>query len=207
MVCRYEWACTEPDENGERYVPSERYRGASSVTTDGNLLHIYRVPNLDASCYGPVTAIEYCYRYRSLAGSGQVTFNWTVLILEDTGSNFMINNTYTIQSRPSEGSASCTNSGSFIGKIYTCCDVTNIKRFDLPMNFIFGVTESAQGNSHGAALLGHREGIFYLQHRVGTILVSKDSVALSVGSTFTIPSAPPNPGGLRMLWFVIGKHQ
>ena len=37
-----------------------------------------------------MTAIEYCYGYNPTAGSGQPTFNWTVLILEDTGSNFVI---------------------------------------------------------------------------------------------------------------------
>ena len=191
--------------NEEWYIPSERDRNALSTTTNGDLLHIYRVPNLDADCYGPVTAIEYCYRYSSSAGSGQVTFNWTVLILEDTGSNFMINSTHIIQSCPSEGSANCTNSDG--GQIYTCCDVTNIERFDLSTNFIFGVTESVQGNTYDATLLGYLESA-YPQRIVGTIQVSKDSsLTLSVGSTFTRPSHPPNPRGLRMLWFVIGKHQ
>ena len=86
----------------------------STSTTLDNVLYIYRVPTLDASCYGPVTAIEYCYRYMiSAAGSGQVTFSYTVLILEDTGNNnyFLINRTYNIQSHGSVGSPHCDRSG------------------------------------------------------------------------------------------------
>ena len=205
VICQYQWACTAPNENGQRYIPSVRDRPTSvstQTTTDGSILHIYRVQNLDASCYGPVTAVEYCYRYSSSAGSGQATFSWTVLILEDIGSNFLINNTYLIQSSPSKGSANCTNSGDQT----TCCDVTNTERFDLPVNFIFGMTESAQGNTHDATLLGHYE-VIYPQRIVGTTLVSKGSLTLSVGSTFAIPSGPGNPRGLRMLLFVVGKHQ
>ena len=44
------------------------------------------------------------YWYSSFAVTGQVTFNWTILILEDTGSNFMVNRKYVILSRPSGGS-------------------------------------------------------------------------------------------------------
>ena len=195
--CQYQWGCTEPDGNGERYIPSERDRNAPSVTTGDNLLHIYRVPNLDASCYGPVTAIEYCYRYSNNAGSGHPMFNWTALILEDTGSNLRISSIYVLHSLGSRGSASCTNSGNQV----TCCDVTNIDRFDLPMpNFIFGVTESAQGNSHNAALLGFADAL--AQYQVDTILLNKAGLTLSVGSA--VSSAPTLKRGLRMLWFVIG---
>ena len=198
--CQYQWDCTEPDGNGEKYLPSERDRTVLSAITDGNSLHIYRVPNLNARCYGPVAAIEYCYRYSNNAGSGQPTFNWTVLILEDAVSNnFRIRSIYPIQSRGSRGSASCTNSGNVV----TCCDVTSIDRFDLSMpNFIFGVTESAQGNTHGATLLGFHDGI--PQYHVDTLLQNKAGLTLSVGST--IPSLQTAPRGLRMLWFIIGKQ-
>ena len=198
VVCQYQWACTEPNENGQRYIPSERDRDVTTAITDGNTLLIYHVPNLDADCYDPVTAIEYCYRYRSSDGTGPVTFNWTVLILEDAGNNFVINSTYVIQSRHSQGSANCTISGQ--GQV-TCCDVTNIERFNLPTDFIFGVTESAQGNTHGATLLGYHD--IFPQLRVNTVLLTKAGLTLSVGST--IHSSPPQQRGLRMLWFVIGK--
>ena len=194
--CQYQWACTEPDGNGEWYIPSERDCNAPSVTTGDNLLHIYCVSNLDASCYSPVTAIEYCYRYSNNAGSGHPLFNWTALILEDTGSNLRISSIYVLHSLGSRGSASCTNSGNQV----TCCDVTNIDRFDLPMpNFIFGVTESAQGNSHNAALLGFADAL--PQYQVDTILLNKAGLTLSVGSTLS--SASTLKRGLRMLWFVI----
>ena len=91
------------------------------------LLIMYCISNcvstLDASCYGLVTAIECCYRYTiSAAGSGQVTFSYTVLVLEDApGNNFLINRTYTIQNRGSVGSPwpHCDRSGDQV----TCCDV------------------------------------------------------------------------------------
>ena len=61
-VCQYQWNCTEPNSSGQRYIPGVRDKPTSitfQITTNGNLLHIYRVQNLNASCYGPVTAIEY----------------------------------------------------------------------------------------------------------------------------------------------------
>ena len=179
--------------------------GVIRTTTDGNILHIYRVGGLSASCYGPVTAIEYCYRYSSTGGSGQATFSWTVLILEDTGSNFVINNKHFIVSRPSGGSANCTSGDVPLTMI--CCDVTTIESFDLPMNFIFGVTESARGNTHSATLLGYQEAA-QPQLRVSIIRVNKGSIlTLPVGSTFPIPGGSAPLRGLRMLWFIIGKHQ
>ena len=111
----------------------------------------------------------------------------------------MINSTYVIESRRSAGSASCTNSGGQ----FTCCDVTDIESFDLPMNFIFGVTESAQGNTHEATLLGFSDALS--QYRVNSVLLVKAGLTLSVGSP--IRNSPPVPRGLRMLWFVIGKLQ
>ena len=167
-------------------------------TTPDNELHIYRVPTLDASCYGTVTAIEYCYRYTiSTAGSGQVTFNYTVLILEDIGNNFLINRTYTIQSHGSVGSPHCNRSGDQV----ICCDVTNIDNFILSSNFIFGVIQSAQGNTNGVTLLGFH----HTEYVVDVELLNGVGLILSVGSTirngFTVLR------GIRMLWFVIGKHK
>ncbi len=145
-----------------------------------------------------MTAIEYCYIYNTSAGSGQSTFNWTVLILEDAGSDFVINRTYLIQSFGSMGSATCTSSGDYI----TCCDVTSTESFDLPMTFIFGVTESAQGNTHNAALLGFADALS--QYRVGTLILPKGALNLSVGSSVLRSSLVPR--GVRMLWFVIGNE-
>ncbi len=126
--------------------------GATTIITDGNILYIYHVQTLNAiNCYGPVTAKEYCYKYNRNTNSGQATFNWTVLILEEAGSRFVINRTCVIQS--SHPTDNCTGGGNQL----ICCDMTNIESFDLPVNFIFGVIESAQGNTHGATLLGYHE--------------------------------------------------
>ena len=114
----------------------------------------------------------------------------------------MINSTHVIQSCSSRGSTNCTSSGDLFT---VCCDVTNIESFELPMNFIFGVTESAQENTHiNAALLGFSGAL--PQYRVDTIIMSKDGLSLSVGSSIPNDSLA-FPRGLRMLWFVIGKHQ
>ena len=109
----------------------------------------------------------------------------------------MVNSTHIIQSRPSEGSANCTNTETI------CCDVTSIESFEQPMSLIFGVTESSQGNTHSALLLGFSA---MPQYTVDTIIMSKDGLSLSVGSSIS-NNSPAFPRGLRMLWFVIGKHQ
>ena len=145
-----------------------------------------------------MTAIEYCYWYNG-GGQGDFFFNWTILILEESGELFMITNIYVIQSHPVlVSSENCTNN---IGGQVTCCDVTHISGFDLPMNFAFGVTEAAQGNTHGATLLGFSDTL--PQYRVDRILLNKVGLTLSIGST--VPRAQVAQSGLRMLWFVIGK--
>ena len=201
VVCQYQQNCTGPNENGLSYVPSER--DCDNVITTGTLgdfLYIFLIPNLDADCSGQVTAIEYCYRYSRFAESGEASFNWTVLILEDgLGNNFVINSTYAIFSRPSEGSANCTTGGDLQT---VCCDVTVIEGFELPMDFVFGVTESPQGNTHSAVLLGFSDMV--PQYGVDSIVIDKDGLSLSVGSS--IPSGPEFERGLRMLWFAVGKH-
>ena len=38
-VAQYEWACTAPNDAGQRYIPSERDRNVLTATTDGNTLN------------------------------------------------------------------------------------------------------------------------------------------------------------------------
>ena len=145
------------------------------------------------------TAIEYCYQY-DVGGAGEAVFNWTVLILEDTaGSNFRITNSYTIESRPD--SSSSVNCGDGSSGRKECCDVDQINGFNLPENFVFGVTGTSQGNTHSATLLGYFDTL--PQYQVNTVIRSGTGQSLSVGST--VPSTPVVQRGLRMLWFVIGK--
>ena len=167
-------------------------------TTPDNELYIYRVSTLDASCHGPVTAIEYCYRYMiSTVVSVQVTFSWIVLVLEDTGNNFTINRTYNIQSRGSVDSPHCDRNGNKV----ICCDMRNIENFILPSNFIFGVIRSAQGNTNGVTLLGFHES----EYGVDVELLNSAGLILSIGST--IRNGLTHLRGIRMLWFIIGKHK
>ena len=164
------------------------------------MINIYRVGSLNEHCSGEVTAIEYCYRY-DVSGAGEAVFNWTVLILEDAGSsNFRITNTYAIESRPN--SSSSVNCGNVNSGRKDCCDVDQINGFgNLPVNFVFGVTGSSQGNTHSATLLGFYD--ILQQYQVNTVLLNSAGHSLSVGST--LPSVPVDQRGLRMLWFVIGK--
>ena len=197
---QYRWACTEPDDNGRRYIPSERGSlDAVTDTTNINELNVYRVGDLTANCGGEVTAIEYCYEY-NINGVGDAVFDWTVFILEDAGTtSFRITNLYHIVSHPdslSEGR--CTGSGN-TGK---CCDSDNISGFTLPMNFAFGVTRSSRGNTHGATLLGFHPS--ESQYLVDTLLLNRPGMSLSVGSA-VMSSTPAVQRGIRMLGFVIGR--
>ena len=194
----YNWACSEPDNDGLRYIPRERDRGAMAVRTNMRELHIYRVRSLDEECYGEVAAIEYCYQY-NIGGVGGV-FNWTVLILEEiTSNNFMISNLYAIESNL-DNVGDCNTTGI----MRKCCDVEHISGFILSQsNFVFGVTMSAQGNTHGATLLGFSAA--FSRYRVSTIHVQNDGLNLSVGSTLTLTAQEDPNRSLLMLWFTIGK--
>ena len=195
-VAEYQWTCTELDDNGRRYIPSVRDRGGLTSATIAAELNVYHVGNLPENCRGEVTAIEYCYRY-NISGEGEAVFNWTVLIL-DSG-NFRITNIHVIQSHPNSEKCVSVSGGKPRSR---CCDTKNVNGFNLPANFVFGVTESPWGNTHGATLLGFHDSL--TQYQVDTAQLNIDVVtALSVGSV--VPSTPVQRRGLRMLWFVIGK--
>ena len=197
---QYQWACTQPDDNGQWYIPSERDKDVTAGPTENNLIHIYPVGNLTESCSGEVTAIEFCYRY-TVSGGGEPYFNWTVLILGGDGSSFVVNNIFTIESRPAMlSNGNCTNDGT----TRSCCDVQQIT-FTLPKNFTFAFTESTHGNTHGAELLGFHESL--PQYSVNVRLLNRDTfiTSLSVGST--LPRTPSAQRAIRMIWFVIGKSQ
>ena len=201
-VAQYQWNCSEPDGRGQRYIPGVRDFESDVLTaaTIGGAVNLYRVqPNLNAECHGEVTAIEYCYQYN--LSSQETVFNWTVLIFEET-TVFTVTKLSVIVSCPSslnEDSAYCMDVGGGKAK---CCDRTLIEGFDLPMNnFIYGVTESAQGNTTGATLLGFHDSTLS-EYVIDTLLVSKTG-DISVGSI--LPKLQGVQRGLRMLWFVIGK--
>ena len=210
-TAQYIWNCSEPDAYGERYIPGVRQypNDVLTNTTAGGVINIYRVQNLNAECYvdGEVTAIEYCYRYNTDV-LGEPVFNWTVLFFTENSKDFTITDVFAIQSRPSSEKCSTHKKTS----TEECCDVTFIEGFELQRNnFIFGVTESAQGNTAGATLLAFfydddSFGLTQPEYAVFTVQVSKGQTALSVGSS--LPTPGPGGGvnsGLCMLWFVIGK--
>ena len=160
----------------------------TGLISSGTLL-IYPVPNLNSSCYGTVTAIEYCYR-------NQAVFNGTILILEDAeNGDFVIKRIYSIDSHNSVSVANCTRNQN----VDICCNKTSIEFFNLSMNFAFGVPEYHTG---GAALLRVYNTV--QEYMVNAVLVNTDGLKLSVGHTIQHGSMVPS--GIQMLWFVIGKH-
>ena len=204
-VAQYHWNCSVPDGRGERYIPGIQ-RGFDSnnivTATPGDSLMMYRVQNLNADCTREaVTAIEFCYQYTDTVGPGEPVFNWTVVILEETNV-FTITRIIAIESHPNElDDNDCTDGEE--GKQVACCDREDISSFNFQRSdmFVFGVTESAQGNTYGATLLGIHES--QAEYIVDTSTISATGQNISVGSTL------PRPGltvrGLRLLWFVIGK--
>ena len=193
-----------PDDNGERHIPGIEIgfeRNTVTESTFGDVVNIYRVPNLNSNCTGGVTAIEFCYRY-STEGQGEPVFNWTVLILEETN-RFTITRIITIESHPILLAADhCINVGR--GQI-GCCDREDFNSFsvvtDNSFMFVFGVTESAQGNTHDATLLGFHDTL--AGYRVDTLMISTRGQTIAVGST--LPKPQVQQLGLRLLQFVIGK--
>ena len=181
-------------------MPSARELNTVKAPSLSYVIYAYNLGSLNEDCSGEVTAIEYCYRY-DVIGAGAAVFRWTVLILEDTGaSNFRITNTYTIESRPDSSSTVTCGDGSNGRK--DCCDVDQINGFgNLPDNFIYGVTGPSQGNTHSATLLGYFDSLS--QYQVNTVLQNSIGLSLTVGST--VPNHHVAVGGLRMLWFVIGR--
>ena len=200
-VAQYQWNCSELGESGEWYIPGiGRDYGNNVLTTAtaGDAVNMYRVQNTNCYVNQEVTAIDFCYQY-STTGEGEAVFNWTVLILEETNV-FTIASIFIIESCPNSLSdADCVDIGGGKAK---CCDREFIDSLNLGNNFRFGVTESSQGNTHGATLLGFHESLS--EYRVDTVIISKEGQSIALGST--LPKQPVDPQrGLRMLWFVIGK--
>ena len=179
-----------------------RDRDVLTLPTNSAELYVYHVGNLTENCHDEVTAIEYCYQYNS--GGGEDVFNWTVLILEsEPGSrNFQITNIHVIESHRNAGN--CVNVSGGIPQM-KCC-IKSVNGFVLPMNFAFGVTGSAQGNTHGAMLLGFHWSLS--QYDVNTAQIPRSVVeqraSITVGSMFTLEENQFTNGSLRMLWFVVG---
>ena len=191
-VTQYQWACTEPDEAGQRYVPSARDRDVLTGTTAEDQLSVYLLPqNLSEACYGRIVEIEYCYQYNTTM-SGPAVFKWTVLISKKqlSSQNYRITDRIVIESH--SNNTNCTEAGM-------CCDVTRVNRnLNLSSDFVFGVTGPSQGNTHNATLLGFHDAL--PQYLVNT--VQQGAAGRNVS---TLPSTPVCQRGLRMLWFVIGK--
>ena len=167
-------------------------------------MNVYSVRDINETCYGEVTAIEFCYRY-DILGDGEAYFNWTVLILEDeeNAPKFRIVDLYSIESRPSDlGGGTCISTNSDGVERQHCCDVQMLTSpFTLGANFAFGVTESPQGNTHDAQLLGFFPASMS-PYNVVTVRLTNGQ-GLSVGSD--VNRAPTVNEGLRLLWLIIGR--
>ena len=200
-VAQYQWACTESDEAGLRYVPSARDRDVVTVDTAEDQLSVYHLPqNLCKACYGKVIKIQYCYRYNTMMTEPAV-FNWTVLLLKEQnmsqiGGQSMLRITDRIIIESHSNSINCTEG--------ICCDETRVNEsLNLSNKNSFGVTGPSQGNIHSATLLGFADSLS--KYQVNITLLNSAEYNLSVGSTLTVRHDSVVPRGLRMLWFVIGK--
>ena len=167
-------------------------------------MYLFSVPHLDPSCYGTVTAIEYCYQYNldyPVFGS-EAAFNWTVLILN---SQLTITNTFAIESHPANGNSHKKSRWNNICHDYTCtCDTTFIPSFDLPQeSFTFGLISSSQGNAHGATLLAFHPSLD--KYLVNVVNFPARDQQLTKGSTVYIDAHQHTRLGFRTVWFVIGK--
>ena len=206
VLTEYQWNCSEPNKHGERYIPGAReYPSDVEINViNGHEIRLHRVENLTVECTGEVTAIEYCYQYYSIE-PGEAIFNWTVLFLKEESDSFKITKVHSIESHPNSlPENDCQNDTRVPGTI-RCCDRENITSFDLDLqmnDFIFGVTESAQGNTHNAALLGFHS---LPEYNVDTMLVSKAGLMMNISVGYTLPKPSGARRGLHMLWFVIGK--
>lgn len=144
---------------------------------------------MNASCYGTITAIDYCYQYDGNAVDAG--FNWTVLILNG---QFTIVETFHIESH----SATHQSYGTSVQGMAFHCATTHIDGFELPRNnFYFGVTDSAEGS--GASLLAFHDSLYM----VDVILMPKDNLKLNKGSTISTTDDQLTQRGVRCLWFVI----
>lgn len=164
------------------------------VPISGDFVSVFRVQNLNyTECFGEVVAIDFCY-----LSPTEGILSWTVLILDEETSVFTITRIIAIESGPNSLAIDrCTN---FDGGRFVCCDREYINSFNFQTsNFIFGVTESAQGNLHGASLLGFSEPEF----RVDTVESSREGRSIAVGST--LPNSGTVARELPMLAFVIGE--
>ena len=197
-----------PDEKGQRYIPGISRDFGNNVltsTTAGDVVNLYHVQTLNADCYREVTALEYCYRYNTTVPV-EAVFNWTVLIFEETNF-FTVIKIYALESHPSSLSErECMNVSRGRAE---CCDQKVIEDFNIPMatNFVFGVTESAQGNTAGATLLAFLDDDEFTvqpEYVVYTVQIHKEGLNLSVGSQLNRTNTGTQRG-LRMLWFVTGK--
>ena len=201
-TAKYDWSCTDGDE-GCRYIPSitRDIDDVLHVPTNGDELHIYHLSELDESCYGRVIAIKYCYQFNDT--TVPASFNWTILLLEeiDCSEDFKIRDIITIENCESDAISSRPDQS-------LCCDIMiDIESFDvyISQGFLFGVTESSQGNTAGATLLGFADA--QPQYQVDVVLINRAEVTsqLSVGSNIAIRNRKTTKRAIRMLWFVIGK--
>ena len=204
-AAQYQWNCSVPNESGEWYIPGFTRPDFESnvlvVATAGDSIHWYRVQNLNAECFGEVTAIDFCYRYTT-TGEGEAVFNWTVLILDENAEAFTITRIYTIESHPDASSSEAECVYNDDEAIANCCDREYISNFNVETNnFVFGVIESAQGNTHRATLMGFHDSLS--QYIVDTLQLSATGRTVDIGSA--LPKPDVRPLGLRLLQFVVGE--
>ncbi len=213
----YEWSCSPLDASTNRFaLPNlgdltDENIASIAENLDGlefrNAAIVYPVPST-LNCSGTVSAVEYCYRgpvNDIVLGREYSVF--TLLMLEQNGLNFTVDDIFDIRSIPTL--EVCTER-DLRGTIFQiCCDsfpLDMTESFNLPTasNFAFGLIES----SFPAQLLRYNVNAFpeFLvdRFRSGSAVFGRP---LRVGNSFTLFEG--NLGAfraLRVLQLVIGKN-
>ena len=196
----YQWQCSALDAANLYYLPNlpegnDRAVAVlfgSYISSSAGTAYIYPVPSTQVNCSGTVSAVEYCYRGNT-GQLGTELLAFTLLTLEQNGSNFRVTDRIDIRTTPH--SQICTR--FLLTTTQYCCDITSLNmadRFILPApNFAFDIAIPPSSVS----LLGFRSSLQVAHYQ------EAQTVIPSVGSTFSVGNTVIQ--GLRLLRFHMSK--
>ena len=202
---QYQWSCSPLDTANNRYLlPDLGIRNDGDAADNRELLlasadavYVFPLPS-SLNCSGRVSALQYCYEGSNL-GTEQSIFR--LIILQQSGSTFTVNNTVLVRSTPSD--QICTRGFViFLWRSVThCCDTLTLEmsnQFNLPAsNFAFG-TISING------LFAYLPTVTPLD--VDHYRFDQSAVSTTVGSTISVGTGNlRSDRTVRLLQFYLSK--
>ena len=194
------WKCANMSQ-GQKSLPDIQQELVLTQPKEQSIIgsfYLFHLPShLSTSCNGVLSALKYCYQYENTTISvNEAVFNWTVSIVDK---DFVIVEKIAIESHPSELNCHKHNGQQI------CCDTTQvIDLVEVPKEkFAFGVTASAQGNTHSATLLAFHGSLS--EYLVNASIFPRVNQVLTKGSRLNVDARLVSPVGIRYLWFLIGK--